>query len=254
MSNLSTKSIVKSIEENAVLNYPNEACGLIVKPKLGKKIISIPCQNIADDPSKRFVISPVDFAGAEDLGEVIGVWHTHIEHSSEPSMADIAACNSSELEWLILDVYKRNDKFEFGNIRCLHPEIGELAYTGRPYVYGVYDCFSLAKEWYNREMKLDINFVPKGYPEIEELSNQKNLLLLEGAIEAGFEIVATQPPEIGDLFLFNVSSDFPNHVGVYIGDSRILHHCMNRLSETSVYPRSYWQKNTYAHLRWKGLM
>ena len=254
MSKLITKSVLNKIKKRAIEVYPNEACGLIINPNPGVKSSFVACANIAGDPNKRFVISPKEFASAEDLGTVVAVWHTHVEHSSAPSDFDINSCNESELEWFILDIYKRGDSFEFGTVKHIEPNLSEVDLIGRPYIYGVYDCFSLAKNYYRKEMGIDIDFVPPGYPEVCELSNQKNLLLVEGAAQAGFERVSTQLPKKGDLIILNVCSDYPNHIAVYVGDLKILHHCMGRLSELSIYPGSYWEKHTFAHMRYKGLM
>lgn len=246
-----SKAVTDAIKQNAASRYPNEACGLIIKK--GKKLVPIVCDNIADDPLNRFVISPVEFTTAEDQGEVIAVWHTHVEKSSKPSPADVISCNATELDWFIFDIYREDKGFKFDSMTHLKPSVGIDDLIGREYLYGVNDCFSLATEYYKREFGIEITFVPLGYPQMQ-ISEKEDNNMVQGAIDAGFEMVSSQTPLKGDLFLLNVGSDFPNHIGVYIGDSRMLHHCHNRLSETHIYPKTYWQAHTFAHMRHRELM
>ena len=52
----------------------------------------------------------------------------------------------------------------------------------------------------------------------------------------------------GDAFLLAVRSVVPNHAAVYLGDNKILHHVLGRLSNLENYG-GMWKHMTVAHLR-----
>jgi proteasome lid subunit RPN8/RPN11 len=57
----------------------------------------IPCENTATDPNEEFRIAPEDYAAAEDMGEVMGIVHSHPDATSRPSPRDLAICEATEL-------------------------------------------------------------------------------------------------------------------------------------------------------------
>lgn len=242
---LSDKAI-KDIKASAFSKYPEEACGLIVKKK--SKYISIACENTATNKRNNFLISSEEFSAAEDIGEVVAVWHSHVEKDSSPSEIDVASCNASEMTWFIVDIYKEDGAFVAKTFNVIQPKEYSHKYLERPYIYGVNDCFSLAKKYYENEFGLKINVFPPGYPEVEH--DSVGNLLLEESLKCGFELISNRSElKVGDLLLSNLNSQHPNHISVYIGDSRIMHHCKYRLSETHIYPKSFWEKHTTYLLR-----
>lgn len=240
------KGILASIKREAKLRYPNEACGLIVKS--GRKTICVPCENTSERPKNNFIIRPSAFADAEDMGEVIAVWHTHVDQSPAPSNIDVHACNALGLSWFIVAINKAQSGFDFSDPLFLAPSGDTADYVGRPYVYGVYDCFTLIKDYYKREFNKSFTFIPEGYPEMEDWHTKGVNLLSDNFEVNGFE-VAESEAQIGDIFLIQLGSPIPNHVAIYLGNDRILHHTAGRLSCTDVYGGGYWQKHTTHHLR-----
>jgi cell wall-associated NlpC family hydrolase len=117
------------------------------------------------------------------------------------------------------------------------------------YIYGVRDCFTLAVDYYKREFDINIAHRAKGYPEISNWVDGDDDLLVDNYIKAGFVDVTGQDHEVGDLLLIQMSKK-TDHVAIYVGDDRILHHCIGRLSKTDIYGGGYWQKHTTHHLRW----
>jgi proteasome lid subunit RPN8/RPN11 len=250
MSSVISKKLQRQMQEESIARYPQEACGLIVKK--GRAQTLVPCKNVSDDPEYRFVIAPEDFAAAEDVGEVMAVWHSHTDEPSAPSETDIYACNSLGLTWFIGSVSKKDDGFEFGEIRTLTPTGDELDLVGRPYIYGVYDCYTLMLDYYKKEMGIEIERGGAHYPERTQWHTEGLNLLVDGYKEKGFTRVTDADYRVGDVLIIQFSSGVSNHVAIYIGDDKILHHCAGRLSCVDVYGGSYWHKHTTHHLRYIG--
>ena len=77
------KHILSAIQAHAATEYPKECCGLLLA--LGRKQQYFSCRNIATEPNEEFIIDPEDYAAAEDLGEIIGIVHSHPDATSRPS-------------------------------------------------------------------------------------------------------------------------------------------------------------------------
>jgi len=65
---------------------PYECCGLIVKR--GKHQEPLSCRNISDNPEHNFIMHPRDVVRAEEHGEVLMSYHSHVEEGPTPSPED----------------------------------------------------------------------------------------------------------------------------------------------------------------------
>lgn len=238
------QSVATRIREIAELRYPYEACGFIVGA--GKKTLVIEKQNEAHNKRAQFLMNPEAWIEAEQEGEILGVWHTHVEEPAQPSPADLAACEESELPWFLMSIHKRSDCFEFSDLIYFEPKGYEQPYVGRPYVYGTFDCWSLVVDYLKRELGISIS---NSYPRLENfwLKDETNFFdthfANEGLIEVDGEL------QKGDVLMFQTDvSGHANHVGVFIGNNQFLHHVQGRLSTIDTYG-GYWEKHTIRHLR-----
>ncbi len=239
--------MAKAIGDAALARWPNEACGLVVR--IGKKSIAVETVNAAQDPRAYFLIEPGEYMRAAEMGEVIGVWHTHAEAPADPSMADLAGCEASDLPWYLMACNKRDEGLQLSELVCFRPGGFEAPYEGRPYAFGALDCWTLAQDYYKREFGIELC----GFPRIEEFWKKEGSNYMGDEWEKpGFVSMPRRATaEIGDLFLFQTDgSGNPNHVAIYVGDGQILHHARGRLSVAEQY-EGYWQKHTVRHLRHK---
>jgi proteasome lid subunit RPN8/RPN11 len=209
---------------------PREMCGLIHVVKGRKRFYA--CANIAATPDEHFVLDPTDYAAAEDLGEIVAVVHSHPTTPPQPSVADQLSCNSTGLPWIIV-----NPKTEQWG-QC-QPAVLELPYVGREFVFGVVDCYSLVRDWYKRELSINLNDFYRRDLFWERGEN----LYIDSYQGQGFRKVAFDTLQYGDAVLMQLNAALPNHAGIYLGDQQILHHVQGRLSSRDVYG-GYYVKNT----------
>lgn len=242
---LTSNDLIQEIQKHGASSYPSEACGVVVKR--GKKSVVVPCKNVSETPRTHFVMDLNDYSAAADTGEIIGIWHTHVDLPSRPSDADRAGCENSELPWFIIGVRKGKDDFVFEDMQTIEPNGFEMPYLERPYAFGVFDCWSLARDFYRREYGIKLG----DYPRIERFWAKGNNFFGDPINweREGMVRLIDQNPKEGDLFLIQSdSTGNPNHIVIYIGNDMILHHCVGRLSTRDIYG-GYWQKHTVTHLR-----
>ena len=80
-------SIKEQILQHAQAEQPKECCGVVCVVKGRRRYF--PCRNLAATPDEHFVMDPLDYANAEDQGEVVAVIHSHPTMNPKPSEADL---------------------------------------------------------------------------------------------------------------------------------------------------------------------
>ncbi len=253
------KATTQAVRDHAVAEYPREACGLIVMA--GKREVYVPCRNLAMG-ADHFVMSPEDYAAAEDVGRIAAVVHSHPDVPPVPSEADRVACEATGMPWYIVTVAKGPEgNVVAGEIRGFTPVGYRAPLLGRQFAHGVLDCYSLVRDWYERERGIALPDFSRqdGWWE----PGRDGDLYMDHYAEAGFRPLALgEVMEPGDVVIMQVRSDRANHAGIYLGMERIkeapevhpvpdamLHHLHGRQSERVVYG-GYWLEATRLVLRY----
>jgi proteasome lid subunit RPN8/RPN11 len=230
-----TDAIKAEILQHAKASDPHEICGVVHVVKGRRRYC--PCANLASTPSEHFILNPADYAAAEDKGEIVAIVHSHPTTPPQPSAADQIVCNNTGLPWVIV-----NPKTEAWGY-C-EPATFELPYVGREFVFGVVDCYSLVRDWYNREWGLNL----ADFDRRDLFWERGENLYVDGYKSQGFRKVPFEELQYGDAILMQLGADLPNHAAIYLGDQQILHHVQGRLSSRDVLG-GYYVKSTAMVLR-----
>ena len=243
-----TKSIKKAIIDHALAEYPRESCGVIVRKEY------IPCKNISPDDTQ-FEIDPIDLVGAGNEGTIKAYVHSHPDGSTEPSMPDKVQMNLHGLPWIITN----------GVDVALHkPDGYQAPLIGREYHHGLMDCFTIVKDYYQRELGIVINDYPRN--DVWWESADSKPLYLDNFKSEGF--VEVDNIKKHDVILCRLGrTEHVNHALIFIGDGAltseptdsvisdclVLHHPYNRQSIREMYS-DQWQRRAAIIVRHKDLL
>lgn len=211
-------AIIKLAEENPT----EEICGFIYHTLSSVEIY--PAKNAAPNKSQSFYIDPEDYFACEKMGKVVGIYHSHPFTQSIFSDSDKETAN----EWILpFYVYSLQDK----GFREYLPKEYAIGLEGRPFIWGLYDCFALVRDYYWQKFGIYIN----DYDRDETFHGSNKSIILDSFKQEGF-YRAENMAEIRqhDVLLFNSRQIYPHHFGIYLGNTRVLQHYVNRLSEISI--------------------
>lgn len=226
----------QSAIEHALRDYPKEACGLFVR--IEGSVVYYPCKNIADSDA-HFTLDPQDYADADELGEVVAVFHSHPDALPAASDADVQACEASGLPWYIVSV--PNLEWAYTEPKGFTPDL-----VGRDFVHGKSDCFTLVRDYYRKEHNLILN----DYERDDKWWEAGKNLYLTNFQNEGFVEIPLSDLQPGDALFIKLRSPVPNHAAIYLGYNTILHHLYGRLSCREIYS-DFWRKVTTHALRYK---
>lgn len=214
---------------------PHEAGGVLMGKGLRRRqLVSLP--NATTDRN-RYRPSPLDLQRAETDGWSIQAhWHSHVRCSIEPSQADLVACSTTALPWIIVG-------HPNGRQRTIHPASHKLPLIGREFVHGTIDCYTLIKDYYKQILAIEL-------PDFERdddwwLKGQN--VYMDNLEAAGFRPhrwPETQPDQ-HDVILMKMNSPVPNHGAVYLGASRIMHHYQGVLSNRVFFGQYYQNRSAF---------
>ena len=210
-------------QEHAKTCMPEEACGLVYIYKGKTKYKS--CKNISISPKQTFIIDPKEYANIEDKATIVAVFHSHPFEQPYPSAADKTICEKFKIPWYIYSV-SLNKWYDF------KPSGYKAPLVGREYVFGVHDCWSLIRDYFEtininlRDWDLPIN--PQDFTDNPYFENCFE--------KTGFrELKSEESLKENDCLLFSLNSTGLNHIGVLLQNQMILHHIEGRLSSRDFY-------------------
>lgn len=185
---------------------PYEACGFIMRSP-AKEVFFMPCLNIHHKPKVAVAISAQDYVRACAMGEIIAMFHSHVEKVLDFSDVDRSVLESEKMPGVLLVI-------PFEHFAFYYPCGWKTPLAGREFFYGVNDCITLTNDVL-AELGIKIAGV---YPRHDILEYQQPgwNRVEEGYRAEGFVDVPTHLPlKRGDLVLMQ-TTDLPviNHCGV----------------------------------------
>ena len=223
-------TLTEQIINHAKHVYPNECCGLIVNDAY------IPCDNVADDPSETFRISPDAWQPADV------VVHSHPQGQRYLSGADRAAQHKMRCDWW-LAVFSDDDweliKYRYAPLL-----------RGRTFDYGKRDCYSMVEDAY---MLCGIKLM--AYKRKGEAQEIEDNAFIVNFPKSGFYQVELNDMQPGDVILTSIRGN-ANHASIYLGDEQFLHHPYGGLSRREGFCE-VWHKSLHSvwrHQDWQPQM
>jgi proteasome lid subunit RPN8/RPN11 len=220
------EEIIRHAEETPSV----EVCGLVIRTPDG--LLALRCPNASPTPSRSFIIELSHYRRHLIDGTLHAVYHSHTVSDENPSEGDIYIAEKSQIPGYVYSLAtKKFSRYE--------PSGYKVPLTGRPFVFGVFDCVSLVDDYYfenfgarfpHYERKLEE--MRDGIPFIKQMMLERNL------IEVDKEDI-----QVHDILGFSYHSlnGMCNHVGVCNEKGMLLHQLLNRVSVSVVYG-GMWQK------------
>jgi len=203
---------------------PKESCGLLLNIR-GKERY-YPCRNLSMTDHQCFILDPEDYVKADNTGDITAIVHSHPVTPPVASQADQISCEQSQLPWHIVN--PKTETWGYCEPCGYKPPL-----LGRPWVWGVTDCWALVKDWYKKEKNIDLimgtrPITPEKFmenPISKENGDGHNFLL-----QAGFRLLKpNEKLENGDVLLMSILANGLNHAALFL-DGEVLHHLTDRLS------------------------
>lgn len=228
--------------------YPLECCGVIVSNKY------YACRNIVNNMSQ-FEIDPRDIVAAGKHGKIQAYVHSHPDGTTDLSIPDRIGLSNHKIPWVITD----------GVSFAVHKPVSYVCpLLGREYFHGLLDCYTLVRDYYSRELGVELrdykrsdawwedpnadplylnNFAKEGFVEVDDVREHDVILTRLGRTE-----------HVNHAVVFIGEGSLKSEITTpTIGNSMILHHPYNRQSLREVYGEQ-WQRRTAKILRHKSKM
>lgn len=207
-----TEDLKSILYSQARKHKPYEMCGVLIKlhNSSDNDYKYIPVTNVHDFPREAFMLDPKQLYDLKQQHIIAAVVHSHTG-SAQPSGADISQCNTHKLPYIIVSSTD-------GSITITQPSTTPL--LGRSYVHGTDDCYGIVRDFYNRELGIDL-------PDYERqdmwwVKDNSASLYVDNFESAGFiQIPKTTIADLqyGDfLICYWGETLYPNHGLIWLGD------------------------------------
>lgn len=235
-----TQELKDYIKKHSLEEKNKECCGLIYKnPDSNLGIFR--CGNASDIPKEHFFINPKEFVEASCLGDIIGIYHSHVEKENF-SFLDKTNANGHALIFVMYNI--KNDFF-----KIYYPQSNNNTYINKAFQIGKVDCFSLVREYYKEEFDIEIPDYPRTEAQLEEYSNMFSKRFNEGNFSIIIDGQITKDNfsklKENDILIFRDKNEKESHMAIYLGGNTILHHRRNKLSCMEPFHQIYKDKTVF---------
>ncbi|EBD1259789.1 hypothetical protein IRA26_004299 [Salmonella enterica] len=220
-------------------NEPGMVCGVLTQN--GNTLDYMPCVNVSPVPEQGAMIDSNDLQIITNSNVV-----THVVCSVPDNLSHNVAeyqkmSDRDGLKYLLIF---------WPSQQCLniYPKT-QFGYQGRPYIVGVYDCYSLVRDYL-----LAVKGVAMSdYPREMYYQNSEQNIFETKLPEEGFVKIEGDSLQPGDFLVLDLPATTLKHAAIYSGSGQILHHLPPGQSRQEAYSES-WKKRTSSVWRHKQLI
>ena len=227
-------SALLAARRHAESEYPKESCGVIADGEY------IPCYNYALNPQTDFRIAPEALLKLTASGRnVEAIVHSHPGGPMYPSENDMRGQVTTDLPWIIVVTHKDDHTGEVSSADEMviwGDTLPRAPLLERPFVWGVFDCYTLVRDAYQEIFAKTLPQVPRE----DNYWNNGQDLYGDWLKTMNFKTISMNDARPGDCFLVSINSPVPNHAGILLEDGMVLHHLPNRLSRRE--PAGIWAR------------
>lgn len=238
----------REILDHFAVEYPNECCGLIVDGEY------VPCDNLARGEHE-FKIHPREIVRhRKGLQAIV---HSHPHTTAALSPFDKQQLQAFNIPWVITDGK---------DFRIHDPAAAPVPLIGRSFIPGVQDCLTLVQDYYERELGIIIEDVPRCPSRYKDPTKPNMIDLhferlgfekrqLKGGLQPHDVVVTeTDTPGHGDHFMiflggYQIQSEDTVPLS---GTDLVLQQLRDQISGRTSFTHR-WQTKTQFVLRYKGL-
>ena len=209
------KKVAAAARAHAAAAFPAESCGLVVDRRYVRQT------NRARDPNNAFLLDPDALLEAHKAGlEAIVHSHPH-PHPPVPSEADMRTQIDNDVPCAIVPVSAAGEP---GDPVWWGPGVPVPEFVGRPYRWGITDCYALARDWYAAERGIELPDFPRAWQWWHRGADANPDLFERHFGEARFVEISFAEATVGDALLMQLRTDCISHCGVIVEPGVMLHH------------------------------
>jgi proteasome lid subunit RPN8/RPN11 len=213
---------------HALEAWPRESVGVVVGDGT-KERDYVRLDNIHETPEEAFRLSVQD-AWNVVADDVLALVHSHPRGPDCPSEHDMRRQESMAKPWGVVVCEEADGKPVFRDMFWLGDQVSVAPLVGRRFRHGVWDCYTLVRDWYRQERGV----VLPVFPRAEDWWQSDEDLIGDNMAAAGFDEVDEAQAQAGDVILMSFGSKMGrlkiNHLGLYEGSGLMLHHLKDRFS------------------------
>lgn len=231
-----TKPIMNNIKSQSLREFPQECCGLIIE-KSNRNVV-FPTRNCAEDKLHNFIINPLDYIFAADIGKVKAFYHSHCNYNFDFSPLDKFSSINHKLPLILYNI--KNDNFKIYN----ENDNSFLdKYVGIKFECNKSDCLGMVQKFYKEEFNIIL-------PQIDRDNNWtvKNKNIIEENIYSfGFNKVNDKDNlKYGDVLLMHLPvQNNIRHLMIYLDNNQVLQNRLNSYSSIEIYNNKYKELTSF---------
>jgi len=221
-----TREQKAEIKRLALASPASETCGFVLDDG---SVLEVP--NSAEDPVNEFAIDPAIYA--EHDQKISGIWHSHLELAGF-SPLDQQVLATDDTPWAVYCM--ADDTWH----ECAPAMRTFAPLEGRPFVYGVYDCYSLVQDFLAKKRKVNLpDWERKDWGEW----NTPSFTPFDVEWTNYGKRVTDGRYQRGDILLLNLGDHrgHTDHVGVFTDSRHFLHHPSGMVSRLQTFG-GYWER------------